>query len=660
MDNLFKNNHGEEGVHPARERLLLCVDGELSPKEAAQVQAHLEACWRCRVKTKKIEEGIANIIEFDEAVLKPHLVLPHNWRNFDRRLSQLASETGKRSPLANVFGSLGRFFSTVHLWSMSRPLARVAAGLLVAVLIVTLAIRFNHEPTVTASELLEKATEAQAARLHATAEPVIHQRVQVRRLKSQTSSSEVAVNWEIWNDTKNSRIRYFVAYGGGSSAATDHATARNDRSDNVSGMAVVTELAQVLEANHMDPQRPLSAASYQSWRNTLDHKQDEVTRSKSSGGLDALTLHTIPVGHINVGQIAEAVFVVSARDWLPIELRLSVAAEGGNYSYELTEDTLEVMSLAQINPAIFGGEEIASALAQKTSPQASPTSAPVVKLNTSPRPLLVKPAQPVATADLEVEALQLLNQVGADLGEQVSVKRTGDGILEITGIVEPAPRKAEIINALEPIANNPAVRIEIQTVTEAVAQQQQRSRTKALPPPATEQKVEINSGSMAAESALRSYFNSDEQARQFAARMVSRSRQAMSHLYALKRLAGQFSAEELHTLSPAARDKWLALIRTHARAYQQGVAGLRQELQPIFFPSASAAGVQSDPEITDIYSVMHAIQRLFKLGSANDHVILSAFTTSSEGATVTAIKTGAFWQSLNNAEALAARIQSAK
>ncbi|MGH9943983.1 MAG: zf-HC2 domain-containing protein, partial [Pyrinomonadaceae bacterium] len=406
MDNLFKNNNGEEGEHPAREMLLLCADGELSPKEAAQVQAHLEACWRCRVKTKKIEEGIANIIEFDEAVLKPHLVPPHNWRNFDRRLSQLAGESGKQSPLVKVFGSLGRFFSTVHLWSMPRPLVRVAVGLLVAVLIVTLAIRFNHETTVTASELLKQATQAQAARLRATAEPVVHQRLQVRR-KGQTSSREVAVNWEIWNDTKNSRVRYFVTDGGGSSA-TDHATHRNDRADDVSGTAVITELSQVLEANHMDPQRPLSAASYQSWRNTLEHKHDEVTRSKLSGGLDALTLRTIPVGHVNVGQIAEAVFIVRARDWQPIELRLNVAAEGGNHSYELTEDTLEVMSLAQINPAIFSGEEIASAPVQKTSPRASPTPTPIVKLNPSPQLLLIKPAQPVATADLEVEALQLL------------------------------------------------------------------------------------------------------------------------------------------------------------------------------------------------------------------------------------------------------------
>jgi hypothetical protein len=65
-------------------------------------------------------------------------------------------------------------------------------------------------------------------------------------------------------------------------------------------------------------------------------------------------------------------------------------------------------------------------------------------------------------------------------------------------------------------------------------------------------------------------------------------------------------------------------------------------------------------EVADAVSVVRAIERLFEMGSANDRVILSAFTTSSESASVTAIKSGAFWQSLQAAEALAVRIQSTK
>jgi len=206
--------------------------------------------------------------------------------------------------------------------------------------------------------------------------------------------------------------------------------------------------------------------------------------------------------------------------------------------------------------------------------------------------------------------------------------------------------------------NHAAVRIEIKTVAEALAEKRGQGRDASRP--AQEQKVEIDSGAVAAEGELRSYFKSDEGARQFAARMVSRSQHAMRRLYALKRLSNQFSAEELRAFTPEARAKWLALIRTHARAYLQEASGLRQELQLVFSASAQSAGAQGGPAITDPIDVVHAVEQLFKLGSANDRVILSAFTTSSEGVKVTTIKTGAFWQSLSAAEALAARIQSAQ
>jgi len=35
------------------------------------------------VKTKKIQEAIADIIEFDEQALTPRLTPPRGWRNFD-------------------------------------------------------------------------------------------------------------------------------------------------------------------------------------------------------------------------------------------------------------------------------------------------------------------------------------------------------------------------------------------------------------------------------------------------------------------------------------------------------------------------------------------------------------------------------------------------
>ena len=129
----------------------------------------------------------------------------------------------------------------------------------------------------------------------------------------------------------------------------------------------------------------------------------------------------------------------------------------------------------------------------------------------------------------------------------------------------------------------------------------------------------------------------------------------MRHVYAMKRLIGQFSPEELRTLSPEAKSKWVALIRSHARDYQNEVVALRRQLQPIFAGSSAGPGA-SVPEITDDASLARAVEQLFSLASANDGVIRSAFATSSESSATSAISSPQFWRSLTSAEGLAGKI----
>src|SRR6266849_8221808 len=213
MDKMFQNNSGEQSEHPPREMLLLFVDGELPAKETTQLETHLEACWPCRVKTKKIQEAIADIIEFDEQVLTPRLNPPQGWRNFDRQLRQLAAQSGHQSLRSRLFGRLNRFFPVSHFFETPhpwfKPMARGLAAALALILVIALVIRFRHEPVVSASELLRNVTDAQTSRLRSTAEPVVHQRLRVRR-HDQASVSEASATLEIWNDTNNARVRELV------------------------------------------------------------------------------------------------------------------------------------------------------------------------------------------------------------------------------------------------------------------------------------------------------------------------------------------------------------------------------------------------------------------------------------------------------------------
>ena len=160
MDNLFQDSLGEQSEHPPREMLLLFVDGEVAAKEAGQLEAHLEACWPCRVKTQKIQAAIADIIEFDEQVLTPRLVPPKNWRNFERQLRHLVRESGSPSLSSRFLGFLARAQVRLKTVSFSSALSWrfITIPATLCLVFVGLMIWFAISPSsnISASEILSE------------------------------------------------------------------------------------------------------------------------------------------------------------------------------------------------------------------------------------------------------------------------------------------------------------------------------------------------------------------------------------------------------------------------------------------------------------------------------------------------------------------------
>jgi hypothetical protein len=64
-----------EDVHLSDQELLLAADGELPTRRAAQVHAHLAACWGCRARMAEVETAIADFARAHRQTLDPQL--PH-------------------------------------------------------------------------------------------------------------------------------------------------------------------------------------------------------------------------------------------------------------------------------------------------------------------------------------------------------------------------------------------------------------------------------------------------------------------------------------------------------------------------------------------------------------------------------------------------------
>jgi hypothetical protein len=637
----------QENGHLSEDDLLLYADGELARDLSLSAEAHLEACWSCRTRAEKYEETIRSYVDYREAVQKPmDEAPPGGWRKFDHQLGALVVAKGQRSPVSRLRGWLGSLRPSLPNLSFNPQLiARFVAVLVIAAIVIAVVLfKSNQITIVSANELMQRAVEAQTSSIRITSQPVIHQRLQLRR---KTQTKEEAIDWETWHDLGNAR---FAQKCDGCLAVPAEAKSEVSVTDtrHQTPGTLLSTLKAVFAANQMDARRPLSASSYQSWRDSLVQKREEVTRIKLSSGTQALTLRTLASGSINEGQIAEATFTVRAADWHPVEQRLTVKVAGGTEVYELTETQSEVVSLNQVNPAIFGPEPLTASVESKSSPPSSPEAS--VEADSTAA---------IASAELEVEVVRLLHQAGADLGEQITVTRTTGGPVRVTGLVETDQRKREIVAAMAPVAGNPGVQIEIQTVAEALAKQKQKSSSSSQQA-TTSEGVEIQSTGIAAEPELRAYFarrgdNSDTAVRQYAAGRVRQSSQGMQRLGAMMRLINQFSPEQVRKLTPEARDNWLGLLRVHARAYQQQSAALRRDLKPVFF-SAASDDLPGVPAMRSDEDLRQAVRELFAAGAANDQVIRSAFTATSGGVRFTAVGTTQFWQALMRAEALAAQI----
>ena len=353
------------------------------------------------------------------------------------------------------------------------------------------------------------------------------------------------------------------------------------------------------------------------------------------------------------GALAGASLRLSKSDLRATAQTLVVRSGGAEREYRFFEGGFERLAADAVAPTVFtpdaeliGGK---SGRAEPGGVGGERGSAP------SPAASDEANAPAVASPELEVEVAYRLSRIKADLGEQVTWARTTGGQLRVEAITETEERKGEILRALGPVAGNPAVIIDVGTVAEKLRRAQSPGGAESV------REVEVRTGLMPADADLRRHLAArgvgDEQMegsmRNLAARAMSRSRQALLHASALKRLAARFTPEQVNALAPEARAKWLAVVREHAQSLGRELRALDGELSPVF-PHASGPGVSADAA-----DPVRAADRLVALSYANDEAVRSAFTASSDAGRPLRVKSPQFWLSLREAGVLASSILEA-
>jgi hypothetical protein len=96
--------------HISDHDLLRSADGELTAREAAEIESHLPACWTCRARKAHMETAIADFVNLHHNRLDAMLPSPNSARaNLKRRMLELSQEAAPRKRWLLFLSTPNRF-----------------------------------------------------------------------------------------------------------------------------------------------------------------------------------------------------------------------------------------------------------------------------------------------------------------------------------------------------------------------------------------------------------------------------------------------------------------------------------------------------------------------------------------------------------------------
>ncbi len=199
------------------------------------------------------------------------------------------------------------------------------------------------------------------------------------------------------------------------------------------------QIRSVLEPAGVNWNQPISASAYQNWHDRQHVRADRITRT--AGHLLTLTT-TVPDGAVSAESLT-----VRDTDFHPVERTVDFR---DSETIEIAEVDFKVLPWSAEEAALF---ESAGSISDATA-------------RTSSRVFLPRlPEQSPSSDQLdetELGARLILNQLHADVGEQLEIRRLPDAI-EIGGLVETDERKHELSTQLLTV---PRLKVSIQSANE--------------------------------------------------------------------------------------------------------------------------------------------------------------------------------------------------
>jgi len=510
----WQAGHPEEGV------LLRYLDGELAPWKTRQVRRHLAACWQCRAELESLDGAVADCMRYRKQVLMEHLPeAPSPWSDLSRGFERIDAELGAE-PFWKRLGNLPRRWQ----WSLA---AAAATAVLVSVF-----VQLRETPAVQAAALLKKAVASADSR------PASPRRVRIVRRGNATPTVVTA------------------APAGGPMPAG---------------------IGALLETAHYDSRDPLSARAFQSWRDSVPGKTDEVTTvpDTETPAESCYRLRTEPAS----GAVASATLELRAKDLSPIEVKLEFR----------DRDWIEFTEVSE--PPTKNDAAVA----------AIPVEAPMRPAEPS-RPAAVAPRSTASISD-ELQVLSALHRIGADLGDPVDVKRA-EGRVFVSGVGIAPQRQQQIHALLDGMAN---VTVEF-------------AGADAPPSPAETSAagaIAAGGGNARIETRLEQLLGGRAQFERFTAHLLDTDERAMARAYALRTLAERFPVDGEQSMSAADRELLRGMAKEHLMALAAQEAQIAAALEPVLKglggslsqpPVTKSAASAWQPRAADLFNEAHRVE----------------------------------------------------